>query len=222
LLVRLGADFFGLREDEIEEFINLTFDQIKPLAMKLSWFRFYDFIEFIANDPMTAYHGARFCRACNEVLKEELAGYRFVASQLAPITNNEEIATVESVIALSGVTASVSTHIATALARLADRPHHSRNSMKESISAVEAVCQYITGDSKATIKQALKTLGVHPALASGFSAINGYTSDAQGIRLALSDVPTVDVDDAKFFLVSCSAFINYLLAKSSESPDPKG
>ena len=31
---------------------------------------------------------------------------------------------------------------------------------------------------------------------------------------ALSDEPTVNGDDAKFFLASCSAFVNYVIAKS--------
>jgi hypothetical protein len=33
-----------------------------------------------------------------------------------------------------------------------------RNSIKESISAVEAMCQILTGDDKATLGQALKKL----------------------------------------------------------------
>jgi hypothetical protein len=107
-------------------------------------------------------------------------------------------------------------HLDTALARLADRsaPDY-RNSIKESISAVEAVCQILTGDPKATLGQALKKLSIHSALEKGFSAIYGYTSDADGIRHALYEESILDADDAKFFLVSCSAFVNYLIAKST-------
>jgi hypothetical protein len=83
---------------------------------------------------------------------------------------------------------------------------------------VEAVCQILTSDAKTTLGQALKKLGIHPALEKGFSAIYGYTSDADGIRHALSEETTVDADDAKFFLVSCSAFVNYLIAKSAIQP----
>ena len=45
-----------------------------------------------------------------------------------------------------------------------------------------------------------------------FNALYGYTSDANGIRHA-GDIggPASTFEEAKFMLVSCSAFINYLL-----------
>ena len=55
------------------------------------------------------------------------------------------------------------------------------------------MCQVITGDSKATLGKALKQLNVHKALESGFSAIYGYTSDADGIRHALSEESSIEV-----------------------------
>jgi len=121
LLVHLGTDFFGMTEDEIERTIVRTYQQIKQLALTLAWAQFYDLMEFIANDPATkSYKGAlvyggqgTFLRGCNEILEEELAGYRFVGTRLVPITNNEEIATVETALAQSGDFAPVSTHVAT-------------------------------------------------------------------------------------------------------------
>lgn len=57
---------------------------------------------------------------------------------------------------------------------LADRksPDY-RNSIKESISAVEAICKLITGSQKATLEDALRQLetklgSVHPALKDAF------------------------------------------------------
>ena len=44
-----------------------------------------------------------------------------------------------------------------------------------------------------------------------------YTSDAAGIRHALLEDPNLDAEDAKFMLVACSAFINYLWAKAAEA-----
>ena len=95
-----------------------------------------------------------------------------------------------------------------------------RNSIKESISAVEAACQIITGDQKATLGQAVKKLegsGVelHPAFRDALSKMYGYTNDASGIRHALLDESTLDADDARFMLVTCSAFVNYLKAKAA-------
>jgi len=48
-------------------------------------------------------------------------------------------------------------------------------------------------------------------------AIYGYTSDEGGIRHAMLEEKIIDFEDAKFMLVSCSAFINYLIMKSTKS-----
>lgn len=105
-------------------------------------------------------------------------------------------------------------HLQTAVDRFSDRdaPDY-RNSIKEAISAVESLCRILTNDSNATLAGALKKIDVHPALQKGFSAIYGYASDADGIRHAMLDEPTLSADDAKFYLVLCSAFVNYLIAK---------
>jgi hypothetical protein len=111
-----------------------------------------------------------------------------------------------------------------ALDLLADRksPDY-RNSIKESISAVEAICSLVAGSSSATLGQALKELekkksvDMHPALKGAFDKLYGYTSDAEGIRHALLKESNLDFEDAKFMLVSCSAFINYLRAKSAKA-----
>lgn len=45
----------------------------------------------------------------------------------------------------------------------------------------------------------------------------GYTSDEDGIRHSLLEESTLKFMDAKFMLVSCSAFINFLIDKASEA-----
>jgi hypothetical protein len=101
---------------------------------------------------------------------------------------------------------------------LADRkaPDY-RNSIKESISAVESLCNLITEDNKATLGKALKKLddkvALHRCLKNAFDSLYGYTSDADGIRHALLEESNLEFEDAKFMLVACSAFINYLKAK---------
>ena len=92
--------------------------------------------------------------------------------------------------------------------------------MKESISAVEAICKLITGDPKATLGKALKEIEnkveLRPALKKAFVNLYGYSSNEKGIRHSLLDEPNLDSEDARFMLVSCSAFINYLILKSSK------
>jgi hypothetical protein len=45
----------------------------------------------------------------------------------------------------------------------------------------------------------------------------GYTSDTHGIRHALKDDSQPNAEDAKFMLVSCSAFVNYLVEKAQKN-----
>jgi hypothetical protein len=93
-----------------------------------------------------------------------------------------------------------------------------RNSIKEAISAVEAVCQLVTGSQKMSLGEALKKmepkLNLHPAMREAFLKLYGYTSDAEGIRHALLDESSLKFEDAKYMVVTCSAFVNYLVAKS--------
>ena len=56
--------------------------------------------------------------------------------------------------------------------------------------------------------------GLHSSLKAAFSKLYGYTSDADGIRHGLMDDDKTDFHDAKFMLVACSAFINYINGKS--------
>ena len=93
-----------------------------------------------------------------------------------------------------------------------------RNSIKESISAVEAAAKNITQNNKATLDDALiiieKDGKLHGALKKSFSALYGYTSDANGIRHSLLEESSLKKSDARFMLISCSAFVNYLLELS--------
>lgn len=58
---------------------------------------------------------------------------------------------------------------------------------------------------------------IHAGLKSAFNMLYGYTSDANGIRHA-GDIggPSSTFEEAKFMLVSCSAFVNYLIAVSAK------
>jgi len=216
LLIALWTEHFNRALDELNPFFHPALGAIKKGFVASDWASVYDFVEFIANYDIVNRSSGPFIADCNTVLEKHLSAYRFVGTTLAPITSDEEIAAIEQAVTQGGRFGPVAVHVQTALTRLADRAAPDfRNSIKESISAVEAACQIITGDPTATVGKALKQIGVHPALEKGFSAIYGYTSDAQGIRHALLEEPNVDVDDAKFFLVSCAAFANYLITKSA-------
>src|SRR5690606_9806988 len=109
-------------------------------------------------------------------------------------------------------------HLSEALNKLSDKTNPDyRNSIKESISAVESVCQQITGDKNSELGKALKKLKkilpIHGALEQGFIKIYGYTSDGDGIRHAMMNENNLDQEDALYMLISCSSFTNYLMTK---------
>ena len=182
----------------------------------------YDFIEYVSTVYPDQETNGKFQRYCNSTLEREVSAYRFAGGKVVEMTSREEIQEVEAVLALSDPFAPVSTHLRRALELFADRksPDY-RNSIKESISAVEAVSKLLAEDSKADLTQSLRLIkakaGLHPALEKAFIQMYGYTSDADGIRHALMEEPSVCFEDAKFMLVACSAFINYLRAKAQKA-----
>jgi hypothetical protein len=160
---------------------------------------------------------------CNGILESELSAYRFVGELITQITSEKEILEIEE--ALETPFKTVNAHLENALNLMSDKksPDY-RNSVKESISAVECICRIIAEDEKATLGQALDIIEkkgkvqLHGALKRAFDSLYGYTSSAEeGIRHALLDEKaSLSFEDAKFMLVSCSAFINYLVSKASK------
>jgi len=203
-----------------------AYQQIKRYFFGCSWNEAYDFVVFIANNPIGDYtsNNVAFAAFCNDVMERDLSAYRFVNGRIAEMTSEEEIAEVEEAQQPTGSLRPVARHLNRALALLADRdaPDY-HDSIKEAISAVEAMCNLIAESSSATLGQTLKklarknTVTMHPALKDAFNKLYGYTSNAEGIRHALLKASDLDFEDAKFTLVSCSAFINYLRAKSAKA-----
>lgn len=159
-----------------------------------------------------------FSEAFNNIFETEYVGYRFVDGKIVAITDKNEINEIEQ--ACDAPYNGCKAHIEKAVGFLADREHKDyKNCIKESISAVESVCKIIVGDEKATLGEAIKKLkekGIkfHQALEKSFSMLFGYTSDEGGIRHAEGlFVSEVSFEEAKFMLVSCSAFVNYLIAE---------
>ena len=149
----------------------------------------------------------------NNLFEKEFVGYRFVDGYIVRITSEVEINQIEEAIAVRRN--KVNEHLEKALLLLSDResPDY-ENSIKESISAVEAMCNDING-KKSTLGEALKILKkenhIHPSLEAAFEKLYGYTSDASGIRHAGQiGGQNATFEEAKFMLVACSGFVNYL------------
>jgi len=212
-----------------------TYNRLRKYFFECKWNEVYDFIEFSSKNYSvkqqhypdyqakedTEKRRNRFTSMCNTVLQRENSAYRFVNREITQITSEEEISSIED--ASRTAFKNTNTHIQSALALMSDKKNPDfRNSIKESISAVEATCNEILGDSSKSLGQALTELErknivvFHKAKKTAFSALYGYTSAADGIRHALLDESTLDFDDAKFMLVSCSAFCNLLISKTKD------
>lgn len=196
---------------------------IDNLFSKGEWWKVFDFIEFVCsmkNDNLNVLFKTCFISDCNSVLESNLSTYRISGKKIIPISNDIELNSIEESLNNDDKYQNASTHLTSALKFLSNRnkPDY-RNSIKESISAVESICRIITKES--TLGKALKKLEnsgirIHQQLKNAFDKLYLFTNDKQtGIRHALIEEEyNPDFDEAKFMLISCSAFINYLKAKS--------
>jgi hypothetical protein len=199
-------------------------NEIRSRFFNWDYLEIYDFVDFIAVSDNEYFYNEDYIEAMNFVLKRDLSGYRFVNGILTPIINEVEIGEIERAISstTNGNLKSVNIHLSDALNKLSDKKNPDyRNSIKESISALESLCQKITGDPKAELGKALKILGsklpIHRALEQGFIKIYGYTSDSDGIRHAMMEETNLDQEDALYMLIAVSSFINYLITKVNKA-----
>lgn len=223
----IWEEFFGNRIDEIparafDTNTKAVIEYIKDWFVKSEWYEKYDLLEFLNRIDIQANLNLRFEDNCNQALKREMAGYRLSGKNIVQITSEEEIIEIEEAIERTSKWGPVSSHINSAVKIFSNRTNTDyKNVIKESISAVESLCKIITQNDKATLGEALKEIEkkykLHGALKSAFNSLYGYTSDSGGIRHGLlTDDIEVTFEDAKFMLVSCSAFINYLITKEEK------
>lgn len=190
----------------------------KEIFFNLEWYEVYDLVEFIVKVDNTQ-RGGVFKKVLNSILEREISAYRMVNDSLVRNIEEHEIASIENVINMYKYSG-VKIHMKKALEHISDKNNPDyRNSIKESISSVESICAIICGKEKATLGEALKIIDkdkkieLHPSLVEGYKKIYGYTSNGDGIRHALLEEDSLKYEDALYMLVSCSAFVNYLISK---------
>ncbi|MDD9819545.1 MAG: hypothetical protein OXR07_01540 [Nitrospira sp.] len=204
-------------------------DFVKDIFLKAEWFLVFDLIEFclqelkllrdslsaVATDRRTLPAPPLFEYRCNQVLEKENSAYRIIEGLVTPITSKQEIGAIGT--ALRVPYGAAKEHIEKALALGSDRENPDyENSIKESISAVESIAKEVTGESKATLGKLTEMLNLHPAFQDGLNKLYGFTSDVGGIRHGgyPNEDPPLDQATARFMLVLCSAFVNYIIARN--------
>ena len=178
----------------------------------------FDFVTFIVRDP-----------DCPKTLIDDFANalekpfspYRLSvdAKTIFPAIEDEQTDALIRDLrdAFSSPFAGSKSHLQAALESLGSGDY--RTTIRESINAVESAVRDFTGDPSAILSKALKKLvselGVHKALSEAFDKLYAYSSDEKGIRHALvfGDNEKVGLDEAIFFLSSCTAFVGYISRK---------
>lgn len=209
---------YPYHKDVIIDYLNDGFE----------WYEKFDIIEDALYFLLHKLQVNVYRKRCFDFLKNELnseferlnVGHRVVDEYIVDIISDSEIGSIETAISQSAD--SVKEHFQNALMLYSQRPDADyRNSIKESISALESYCRQKTGES--TLGKALKKLEnagiiIHPRLKSAFEQLYAYTNDGDtGIRHALIEGDAVPTNaEAMFMLVSCSALVNYLNTQSMQ------
>lgn len=194
---------------------------IKSSIFEDAWYDVFDLIESLVKNlerfktSASSELPALLPSWINGCFERNLVGYRFIGNEITPVDSTAEAEAVVSAQEDSSGLAGARHALERAVELLADRssPDYP-NSIKESISAVEAVIKKVTGEG--TLGAGLNKLEaagltIHPALKVAWQKMYGWTSDAAGIRHAGIEAASVDQALAKYVLVASSAFVSYLV-----------
>jgi len=212
--------------DTIPQWTSDSLKIIRDYFFNCAWHEIYSLIEeTIEHYPYQRVSNKdSFITNINNMLERENSAYRIINDEIIPITSEQEIQSIETALENTNQYLGVQQHLNQALKLMSDRqkPDY-RNSIKESVSALEGMCQKILKKDKVTLGDAIgqieKQYPIHPALKASIKSLYGYTSDADGIRHAMLDESNLSYIDAKFMLVACTNFINYLIDKTRDHPN---
>lgn len=216
-------DIFVLTQDDIPASFSTMRDEIVHNICSCCW-QIEDIFTFIEEVLKWVKINITFddilYKHANNVFTEECVGYRFAGGIITSITDECELETIEQAINCKYTVCKE--RISKSMKRLYDREQPDyENSVKESILAVESICNTIMGTDNTELGKALKKIEdsgikIHPALKEAFIKLYGYTSDENGIRHCGGIDSKTTFEEAQYMLVSCSAFVNYLIENSSK------
>lgn len=210
--------YFKRAADTIPEFDNFD-KKVRPYFFNASWNEVLDFVEFTTKTV-----GEKFAlslrKQINDVLEKESSAYRFVGEIVSELTSAEEIQAIDS--AIEGSKREVSEHLKKSLQFFSDRkkPDY-HNSIKESVSAIEAAAREVSDQNNATLSDAVKLLNkhnlLHPALAKMILDLYGYAGDEGGVRHANKESgKPVAQEEARLILILSAALCGFFTAKASK------
>ncbi|STX39854.1 AbiJ-NTD4 domain-containing protein [Legionella feeleii] len=216
IIRNIWVDFFKLASDSISWNPEKDISYLKDRFYSLEWNDFYDFIEFFSQ-LIDSYERKSTIQDFNRIFKRKNSAYTFVNEIIIEKISETEMEVVEET---KNLPKQPFEHIKNASRLLFDRvtPDY-RNSVKESISALESFMRNLTNSDK-QLGDILKTtdfsiFNIHPALNTAvkdsMNKLYGYSSDQSGVRHSLKEnhLETTK-EEAWFILVTSSSLMNYL------------
>lgn len=220
ILEALWLWYFKNARDEMP-YSTVVWRMIKDAVLTRDWNEVLDLIEQFMKywDRLETDRSAKlkqvFLQALNQRFEQELVGYRIIGLEITPVDSSAEAEAIGGALSDANAIAGARHALDRAVELLADRatPDYP-NSIKESISAVESVVKKVTGEGQLGVglsKLEAAGLTIHPALKQAWLKMYGWASDADGIRHAGIEAADADQALAKYVLVTCSAFVSYLI-----------
>jgi len=222
-LMALWTWEFKRARDEMKS-ESVVWSGLKSRVLTGEWFDVLDVIEAAIKyldryeTSATSDLASAMVDAFNGRFEHFLVAYRFVSHELTPIDSSAEADAVAAAQVETSAFDGARHALDRAIVLLSDRQNPDyANSVKESISAVESIVRTVTQES--TLGAGLARLEgagltIHPALKGSWSKMYGWVSDADGIRHAGLRGADVDQALAKYVLVTCSAFVSYLIEEA--------
>lgn len=233
IFYNIWDDFLGVTLETMHLSTSANIEKLRRWYDSTEWHQVYDFVEYCAalssaSNTSEAWKKVKalscaYIEAVNFTLEKERSAYRLIDSAIVAITEKHEISEIEKT-QHSKESSGSREHIKSAIRLYSNRDNPDfRNCIKESISAVESEINRFNGRKSKNLSEALKLakergLDLHPAFESGVSKLYGWTSDQDGIRHAILE-PHYGVGEAeaRFMLVTCSAFVNYISSLGEKS-----
>jgi len=211
--------FVDFLKNPVDEYDGDTFrsrafaivNNVKAFFLHEKWYLVFNLIEFMIRNSNRDCDN-KFIDLCNIAFERENSAYKIVGKFVTEITSKQEIAEIETALRIP----LAKRHLEKAITLFSDRetPDY-ENSIKESIHAVESIAKEITGKEK-SLNALTQELRLHPNLTNALNGLYDWTSK-DGIRHGKSGKSLApDQAIARFMLVTCSAFVNYIIAR-----DPK-
>ena len=187
------------------------------LSRDCQWYQVYDFVEFY----LQRFNDKNVATKVDTILKEEHSGYRIVNNMVVPITNEMEIN--EIGMTQEYAPAHVWKSINNALIAYSKRPSPDYNSATANmVAALEAMARTILKEERNEEVNSL-TLAInklveyrvipHDDFVNAIKSLYKYASDEGGVRHGKPYYTALLAEDARFCIISCSAMINFLIAK---------